>query len=81
MPTIQQTIIIMLDRNNGTIEGTEHLAADLIGCNNHAHVRSKLKALEETGLIQVIRTLGGRGHKNIIRRNRNSPGYPRTRRS
>lgn len=75
---ISQLIIIQLDQNDGEIRGTEHLAEDLLGCSDHAWVRRKLSELESADIISIIRG-NGRGHKNIIRRNRNSPGYPRRR--
>ena len=79
MTNIKALILLALDESDGQIEGTEHLA-EILHLNNHAWVRKQLSALEEDRLIRVIRSPGGRGHENIIRRNRNSPGYPRNRR-
>lgn len=75
MSTIKNLIMIALE-DEDEIHGTENLA-ELLLSHNHTWVRRKLNELEASRLIRIIRTRGGRGNKNIIRRNRNSPGYPR----
>lgn len=76
MATIKNLILAELENNDDEIFGTENIAQRLLA-NNHAWVRRVLDLLEQDGELEIIRTRGGRGHKNIIRRNRNSPGYPR----
>lgn len=76
MATIKNLILIALEDHEGEIHGTENLA-ELLLSHDHSWVRRQLNELEALRLIRIIRSRGGRGHKNIIRRNRNSPGYPR----
>lgn len=73
-PTITEKIIAALDELR-EIHGTEHLTYEVIGASSKAWVRCKLIKLEQHGEITIERH-NGRGCKNIIRRNRNSPGYP-----
>lgn len=78
MTTIAIAILDELDRHGGEIHGTEHLAYDLLNCDNKSHVLSLLRRAEEQGDVIIIQSAGGRGRKTIIRkRNRNSPGQPR----
>ena len=78
MTAIRDLIIMVLDRNGGELHGMEHLSIDELDCNNKGWVRQCIQRVEAAGLIEVVRTRGGRGHKNIIRKkNRNSTGYPR----
>lgn len=75
MTSIRDMILIVLC--DGDVYGTQHLAHDLINTRDVNHVRKIINELEEQGTITVIRNGPGRGRRNIIRRNRNSPGYPR----
>ena len=58
------------------IHGIEYLTYEVLGRSNPSHVRCSLKALAALDQCEYIPSKGGRGHKSIIRRNRNSPGYP-----
>ena len=55
------------------IHGTEYLSYEILGVSCKPFVRCKLRNLEANGEITIQRG-NGRGHKNIIRKNRNSPG-------
>lgn len=75
MSTIKNLILLALEEDN-EIHGTNHLA-ELLLTENRAWVRGKLRELQRQGVLNIIKSGPGRGRKNIIRRNRNSPGYPR----
>lgn len=77
MSTIKNLILLALEEDkDNEIHGTNHLA-ELLLTENRAWVRSKLRELQRQGVLNIINSGPGRGRKNIIRRNRNSPGYPR----
>ena len=60
----------------GEIQGTEQIANEF-NPNSKSWIIALLRRLEARGVIHIIRSSGGRGHKTIYRRNRNSPGQPR----
>lgn len=75
MATLKNLILIALEEDK-EIHGTNNLAELLL--TDRFWLRRQLDQLEQEGLLDIIRPARpGRGHKNIIRRNRNSPGYPR----
>lgn len=59
------------------IRGTEHMSYGLLGCSNKSWTIKKLRELMDDGLLLILPSRGGRGHKTIYKRNRNSPGSPR----
>jgi len=71
--TIAETILVIVDKHNGEYHGIEALALEL-GCMDRFWLRQLLQRAETAGQIRVIRTNGGRGCKNVIKRNRNSGG-------
>lgn len=74
---ISNMILIVLDENGGEVHGTGNLA-EIINTQNITWLRQLVNDLEAKGEIIVVRTNGGRGHRNIIRkRNMNSAGSPR----
>ncbi len=75
MATLENFILIALEEDE-EIHGTNNLAQILYA--DRFWLRRKLNQLERDGLLDIVRPARpGRGHKNIIRINRNSPGYPR----
>lgn len=75
MSTIKSLILLALEEDD-EIYGTNDLAETLL-TKERKWVRITLRGLEQQGLLEIVRNGPGRGRKNIIRRNRNSPGYPR----
>jgi len=80
MTTIRDAIISLLDEEI-EIDSMEQLIS-LLQSNhrrgyNRAWVRGQVEDLEQTNDITVTRNGTGRGHGARIRKNRNSPGYPR----
>lgn len=75
MSTIKNLILLALE-DDDEIYGTNDLAQTLL-TKERKWVRITLRGLEQQGLLEIVRNGPGRGRKNIIRRNRNSPGYPR----
>jgi hypothetical protein len=73
---IQETILVVLEQNGGEFHGIEALALEL-NCADRFWLRRILQRAEANKQIRIIRSNGGRGNKNIIKRNRNSAGYPR----
>lgn len=74
--TLKIAIVEELDSQD-EIRGTEHMAYDVLGCSNKPWIRILLRQLQADGLVNILRSRGGRGHKTIYKRNRNSPGSPR----
>lgn len=74
--TVADRILLIVDAD-GEVHGTEHLAREILGAHDVGHVRNVIARIEAESAINVTRQGPGRGHKNIIRRNRNSPGAPR----
>ncbi len=70
-----RTILVILDNNNGELQGTEQLALDLNAPKNWT-IRC-VRRLNEDGTITIIPSRGGRGNKTVYRRNPNQPGLPR----
>lgn len=70
--TVTERIIQALDELI-EIHGTEHLTYEVIGASCKSFVICKLRNLETNGEI-IIQRGNGRGHKNVFRKNRNSPG-------
>lgn len=75
MATIKNMILLALEEDD-EIYGTNNLA-ELLLTKERKWVRAQLRELQQQGFLNIIRNGPGRGHKNIIRRNRNSPGLPR----
>ena len=75
--TVTEKIIAALEELR-EIHGTEYLTYEVVRASDRHWVRCKLNALEQSGHITIERHIG-RGQKNIIRKNRNSPGLPRRR--
>lgn len=72
--TIYETITHILETQD--IRGIDVLCQQL-GCRNRAHVRAVLRSITQDPAVTVEDHGIGRGHKKVIRKNRNSPGYPR----
>jgi hypothetical protein len=70
---LAEMIVIAIEKNSGVIHGVETLALEL-NCNDRGWLRELLRRGEEKKQLVIIRTNGGRGRKNIIKRNRNSGG-------
>lgn len=75
--TTTNRIIIVLDENNGEVQGTEDLALALSLLNCKSFVVRSAKRLQATGQITICKSCGGRGKKTIYKRNRNQPGNAR----
>lgn len=76
MSTLKNLILIALEEDE-EIHGTNNLA-ELLLTRDRFWLRKKITELQQEGLLDIFRPARpGRGHKNIIRLNRNSPGYPR----
>ena len=71
------TILKVLSENGGEVLGVFHLGHRLIGCNDLRWLRTKLQALVTANAITIKDN--GNGRPKVIKRNRNSPGYPRRR--
>jgi hypothetical protein len=69
-------IIVTVEKHSGIVYGVEALALEL-NCNDRSWLRELLKRGEDNNQLEIIRTNGGRGRKNIIKRNRNCAGLPR----
>lgn len=76
---LTQQIIDEIEKHGGTVEGTEYLAITL-NTQNRTHMLQCVRRLARDGEIHII-VGGGRGHKTVYKRNRNSPGAPRRRRT
>ena len=80
MTTIRNLILIIVN-DAEEIHGTETLVRilreEFETGHDRAWTREQLAALEASGELEILHHGPGRGHKNIIRKNRNSPGYPR----
>jgi hypothetical protein len=72
--TIQDSIIVVLEQNDGELKGTEELALTLNAPKNWTI--KCVRILEASGQIQIIPGRGGRGHRTVYKRNRNQPGIP-----
>ena len=68
-------ILLALEKDD-EIYGTNNIARLLLS-KNKTWIIKQLRDLEQQDLLEIVRNGPGRGRKNIIRRNRNSPGYPR----
>jgi hypothetical protein len=59
------------------LHGTEEIAIRFSGVDSKSWILRMLRRLQDKGIITIIPSRGGRGHKTVYRRNRNSPGQPR----
>jgi hypothetical protein len=73
---IEDAVQEELDTKGGTLEGTETIALSL-NVRRKSWLREILRRLASGGSITIIQSRGGRGHKTVIKRNRNSPGQRR----
>lgn len=80
LPSVPKTILLILDEK-GEVAGTEQLATMLNMVNNKGWIIHSARLLEKKDLIHIITSRGGRSNKTIYKRNRNSPGAPRKRKS
>jgi hypothetical protein len=69
-------IIVTVEKHSGVVYGVETLALEL-NCADRSWLRELLRRGEESKQLEIIRTNGGRGRKNIIKRNRNCAGLAR----
>jgi hypothetical protein len=74
---VRDAILIMLDQNNGEIEGTEQLARQLNA--DKPWLIKSVRVLERDGQLTIVPSRGGRGNRTVYKRNRNSTGQPRKR--
>ena len=74
---IKLQIVNVLDECGDEVRGIFHLGYRLMGCNDMHWLRMKLRELETENVITIKDN--GNGRPKIIKRNRNSPGYPRRR--
>ena len=72
----EEIMIDVLDKNDGEMRGTETFALT-VNMPNKAWLRRILRRLASGGEITITPSRGGRGHKTVYRRNRNSAGQPR----
>ena len=80
MPTIRDVIIFVVDDEDEllSIEQLIDILQQRYGVGyNRAWVRRQINTLDGKNEITVKRNGTGRGHGARIRKNRNSPGYPR----
>jgi hypothetical protein len=75
--TTTNRIMIVIEENNGEIQGTEQLALALASLNCKSFVVRSAQRLQEAGEITICKSCGGRGRKTIYKRNRNQPGIAR----
>lgn len=78
MPTlsnVRDSILVILEQNNGELQGTEELALALNAPKNWT-IRC-VRRLQENDEIKIIQSSGGRGKRTVYKRNRNSPGQRR----
>jgi hypothetical protein len=73
---LENLIIVAIDKHSGEVHGVETMAFEL-GCHNVSWIRKLLKRGEASGQLDIVHKPAGRGHKNIIKRNRNCAGLPR----
>lgn len=76
-PKVRDRIYTMLEIHGDELRGTGSLADELKLKKNKTYVIDVLKKMEEQGLITIIRSCGGRGHKTVYKRNRNQAGLAR----
>jgi hypothetical protein len=72
---IREAILIILDENDGEIQGTEKLAQQLNA--GKPWLIKCVRVIERLGHITIIPSRGGRGNTTVYKRNRNSPGMAR----
>ena len=76
--TSQTIEIILKTIANNPVIGTEQLQ-NITNTRRRSYLLKCVRTLQHDGLITIIPSNGGRGHKTIYKRNRNQPGMPRKR--
>ncbi len=64
---IRDAILITINKNGGTFEGTEELSLVLKSANNKKWVMRCVRILEKDGKIYIHRSRGGRGHRTVYK--------------
>ena len=72
--TVEEILIEQINAA-GKLEGTERIAIEINAPK--WWVLKIAQRLAAKGRIHIVATNGGRGHKTVYKRNRNSPGAPR----
>lgn len=73
-----ESILIIIDNNDGEVQGTETLQI-ATNIRRRSYLLKCVRAIQSVDLITIIPSNGGRGRKTVYKRNRNSPGAPRKR--